>query len=546
MNTTTQIHSSTMGSLASTTVTPMCLCGPAVHRPPILGMQCPTHTGEDSAIIKALKAFKDVKKARAAINFFRSPEGRESEVKEAEANAAKAVKDAKNAREKEERETKSVRRKEKEEKEAKRAKEKEEREVKKEMKAMEEKLARELAQKAMKVKRAKKAMDAGKKLMEAAIRVRDEERHAAQPPSSLAPLTHDSNLEHLSSNIPPKSIKPTPKSLRSAPKPSVSASKAMRTPASTSKSSKEGEVVEISSDSKDELDAQTPSKPLKPTSGTTRSNGSGKPIPKAMRESASKEKSTPAKCDGQATPSVKKGKQRAVLRTPSPAPESEGDTSNGDLSAYEQQLREAIKASKATVPSKVGESSSQGSASSRNARPQTTPVTPLRPARGVSMKEFLKSVKPIAKPESSAPKKAAQNSRKPQDTSPASPSRPFDPNADPMIAIRCKDLPDVDEVNDPALQDPILVDQYVGLPRLRRGILTPWTDTPGKGFISFSVWADWIPGMNTANAYNAVNFTQAGAIRNPARVSPFYITMKTMASTSQKYNFYCATNPPSL
>ncbi|KAF6759631.1 hypothetical protein DFP72DRAFT_1063975 [Ephemerocybe angulata] len=444
-------------------------------------------TSEDSAIIKALKALKDAKKARAAKKLIAA-----QKAQKADANAAKAIQDAKNAREKEERETK--RRKEKEEKEAKRA----------------------------------EARQGTRRESE-----EDEERRAAQPPSSTAPSTHDSNHEHLSSNVPPKSIKPTPKSLKSAlktssptklhPKPSDSASKATRTPASTSKSSKKGEVVEISSDSEDELDAQTPSKPSKPTSGTTRSNGSGKPIPQATRESASKEKSAPAKCDGQAMPSVKKGKQRAVLRTPSPAPESDGDTSDGELSAYERQLREAIKASKATGPSKVGESSSQGSASSPNAQPPTTPVTPLRPARGVSMKDFLKSVKPIATPESSAPKKAAQNSPKPQDASPASPSRPFDPNADPTIAIRCKDLPDVDEVNDPALQDPILADRYVGLPRLRRGILTPWTDTPGKGFISFSVWADWIPGMNAANAYNAVNFTQAGPIRNPARVSPLDI-----------------------
>ncbi|KAF6741296.1 hypothetical protein DFP72DRAFT_292937 [Ephemerocybe angulata] len=169
------------------------------------------------------------------------------------------------------------------------------------------------------------------------------------------------------------------------------------------------------------------------------------------------------------------------------------------------------------------------------------PLPPSRPGRGVSMKDFLKLLNPVSDTKQASPKKPQEPSSPVQVPTT---SGPFDPKADPSVVRRCVTLPDVDEVNDPALQDPILAEQYVDLPRLRRGILIPWTDTPGKGFISFTKWAEWIPDMNAANAYGAVNFTQAGPIRNPARVSPLDVAMKNMGSNSQKFNFYCATNPP--
>ncbi|KAF6741988.1 hypothetical protein DFP72DRAFT_1082846 [Ephemerocybe angulata] len=484
---------------------------------------------DDAAVMRALKALKDAKKARAA----------------KKAHGAQAKKEAvlkiTKAKEKEEKEEKKV--KEKQEKESRRAKERKERDLKKERKAKEEKIAREVAKKAKDAKRAKKAMDAGKQLMEAAIRVREAEKHASSNndnalKSALKTKSPAKSSSTTTGKATPNTSLTTSQAVVARASKSKSAGSSKPSP-SMSKSSKKPDVVEISSDSEEEAGAGSFSIPSKSTSGT-------KPLRKTARET-SKKKSTSTKTSTsheQTTPSANKGKQRALLRSPSPTHDDDGDTSDGGLSAYERELRKVLKASRADRPPKVGQSSSQGSTSSTKGGTSTTPVSPLRPGPGVSMEDFLKSVKPIAEPKSSAPKNAAKANSTTQSSTSASPSKPFDPNADPTIVCRCKDLPEVDEVNDPALQDPVLADQYVGLPNLRRGILTPWTDARGKGFISFSTWAKWIPNMNAANAYNAVNFKQAGRLRNPARVSPLDIALKTMTGTIQKYNFFCATNPP--
>ncbi|KAJ3520697.1 hypothetical protein NMY22_g12638 [Coprinellus aureogranulatus] len=132
----------------------------------------------------------------------------------------------------------------------------------------------------------------------------------------------------------------------------------------------------------------------------------------------------------------------------------------------------------------------------------------------------------------------------PADVSSPSPPRNMAYMEDLTTHRRCLSLPDTCEVWDPELMDPVLKDQYPLCPKLRRGILIPWMDAPGKGFMQFSKWATWCPDMNGSLAFDAINFVKSGPFGNPSRMSPLDTLLRAVPQTNNRYNFYCATDPP--
>ncbi|KAJ7115114.1 hypothetical protein C8R43DRAFT_961204 [Mycena crocata] len=106
-------------------------------------------------------------------------------------------------------------------------------------------------------------------------------------------------------------------------------------------------------------------------------------------------------------------------------------------------------------------------------------------------------------------------------------------------------------VNDPDLQDPVLLNSYIGRPPLPadRAVVPVFDPTrlngeepaPVKGGrVKFITWLNHLPGMNANNAFNAVLFVEAlGRYMNPSRSSPgkASIQLTSGANPSQRLNF---------
>ncbi|RXW13803.1 hypothetical protein EST38_g12051 [Candolleomyces aberdarensis] len=125
-----------------------------------------------------------------------------------------------------------------------------------------------------------------------------------------------------------------------------------------------------------------------------------------------------------------------------------------------------------------------------------------------------------------------------------SPSKPGTSNTsdtyleDVTTLPRCKILPNLCQVTDPEIQDPILAGDYVSLPNLTLCELIPWTDLTGPGQVNFSSWAEQCPNMDGELAYRALSFVESNNFVNPSRASPVDTAVREIAGASPRYNLY--------
>ncbi|KAF6747098.1 hypothetical protein DFP72DRAFT_1075744 [Ephemerocybe angulata] len=357
---------------------------------------------------------------------------------------------------------------------------------------------------------------------------------------------------------------------RPALKNSTSKMTAKPSPSKTQRSTKPVDVVEISSDESQEPanstkdtshdDVKPSMKELtKPKKDTSHADikpsmkPKPRPVPKAKRTPTSTNVKTENNSNNgieqvdanssndEKPPVVKKnkGKGKALMRTPSPPPLVEDDLpSDGELSPHEKrQIQEAIRQSKATAaqrqkqsnPQTPGGSSSSSGSSTAHARASDSAST-QRESGPVTMQELVA--------------RTLRTSAGTQEPLPTSTSPVASAPGNYSFAHLCTHVAAKDQTLCAEIQDPVLIATYKGLDCLECGRIIPWTDTPGKGFISFSAWADWIPKMNGGIAFAAVTFRESGAFKNPARASPVNVGLRLVPGTNQRFNMYCATNPP--
>ncbi|KAJ2913340.1 hypothetical protein MD484_g7077, partial [Candolleomyces efflorescens] len=226
------------------------------------------------------------------------------------------------------------------------------------------------------------------------------------------------------------------------------------------------------------------------------------------------------------TPRPDKGKGRARLR------EEPRDVQ------YENDLRTAIDRSKIEHirpldrPYQPAQSLTPSASSSRvqlsSGRLTSSMLTPNTP--GASMPTPSPSVQtpstpspsgPLPKVPASAPVTPVPSTKTTSTTS-----------SDPTLSHHVLALPSADEVNNVALQDVLLMNNYNHTPPLRVGVIHPLTESTTAGFPPFSMWKEGFDGINWDSVFNAVRFIDVpnGPYINPCRASPVRVDCKEISS----------------
>ncbi|KAF9455270.1 hypothetical protein BDZ94DRAFT_1316425 [Collybia nuda] len=90
------------------------------------------------------------------------------------------------------------------------------------------------------------------------------------------------------------------------------------------------------------------------------------------------------------------------------------------------------------------------------------------------------------------------------------------------------------EVMNPEYQDPMLVSQYIGLPKLLKGVLLSWSTAQGPGYFPFSFWPEDVPTLDMTAALSCMSFVQKGDYVNLARVDPILLGSKSIPAKSPR------------
>ncbi|KAJ7823730.1 hypothetical protein B0H14DRAFT_2597757 [Mycena olivaceomarginata] len=109
----------------------------------------------------------------------------------------------------------------------------------------------------------------------------------------------------------------------------------------------------------------------------------------------------------------------------------------------------------------------------------------------------------------------------PQNGSPAKKRKEEEPELHTIDVKTCSELPDVCEVMDAAIQDPMMKPIYaLQLPRLKKCQVTTWSSSEGPGMFELSYYPVINPKLSIDTVWALLLFVRKSVYINPARVDP--------------------------